>query len=121
MAIYDRFADPAVAVPAWLSQFKAAATGAITFVAGTDTFHVYWIHRSLQKIVYDLAVSGDDELNLSYPDPSTSAAVGKIITLKNHTADYGINYLVNNAVMTHHFGGSVSQNGGDDIDRTHDG
>jgi len=115
MAIYDRFADPAVAVPAWLAQFKAAATGAITHVAGTDTFHVYWIHRSLQKIVYDLSTSGDDELNLSYPDPSTQAAVGKIITLKNHTTDYGINYLVNDNVMTYHFGGSVSQNDGDDI------
>lgn len=115
MAIYDRDADPTTAVTAWLSQFKAAATGAITFVAGTDTFHVYWIHRSLQKIVYDLAVSGDDELNLSYPDPSTSAAVGKIITLKDHTTDYSINYLVNDNVMTYHFGGSVSQNNGDDI------
>ena len=115
MAIYDRFADPTTAVTAWLAQFKAAATGAVTHVTGTDTFHVYWIHRSLQKIVYDLSTSGDDELNLSYPDPSTSAAVGKIITLKKHTTDYGINYIVDDDVMEYHFGGSVSQNDGDDI------
>lgn len=115
MAIYDRFSDPTTAVTAWLGQFKAAANGAVTFVSGTDTFHVYWIHRSLQKIVYDLSTSGDDELNLSYPDPSISAAVGKIITLKNHTTDYGINYVVDDTVMTYHFGGSVSQNDGDDI------
>ena len=115
MAIYDRFADATTAVTAWLAQHKVASTGAITDVSTTDTFHVYWIHRSLQKIVYDLTTSGDDELGLSFPDPSTQAAVGKIITLKNHTTDYSVNYTVTDTVMESHFGGSVSQNDGDDI------
>ena len=115
MAIYDRDATPLTAVTAWLAQFKVASTGAITFVSGTDTFHVYWIHRSLQKIVYDFAISGDDELNLSKPDPSSSEAIGKIITLKDHTTDYSVNYNVTDLVMEYHFGGSVSQNSGDDI------
>lgn len=115
MAIYDRDATPATAVAAWLAQFKVAANGAITFVSGTDTFHVWWMHRALQKIVYDFGISGDDELNLSKPNPSTSEALGTIITLLDHTTDYGVNYTVTDTVMQSHFGGSVSQNGGDDI------
>lgn len=115
MAIYDIDATPSTAVTAWLSQFKVAAGGAITFVSGTDTFHVYWIHRALQKIAYDYATSGDDEINLSFPNPSKSEALGKIITLFNHTTDYTINYEVNDAVMEYHFGGSVSINDGDDV------
>ena len=115
MAIYDYDAVPATAVTAWLAQHKVAANGAITDVSTTDTFHVYWIHRSLQKIAYDLATSGDDEINLSYPNPSKSEAIGTIITLNDHTADYSVNYTVTDVVMESHFGGSVSQNGGDDI------
>lgn len=115
MAIYDIDATATTAVTAWLAQHKVAATGAITDVSTTDTFHVYWIHRSLQKIAYDLAISGDDEINLSYPNPSKSEAIGTIITLNDHTTDYSINYTVTDTVMESHFGGSVSQNGGDDI------
>lgn len=115
MAIFDRDADATTAVTAWLDQHTVASDGSITDSTTTDTFHVYWIHRSLQKIVYDLVSSGDDDPNLSYPDPSTQAAVGKIITLKNHTTDYGVNYTVTDLVMESHFGGSVSQNDGDDI------
>ena len=114
MAVYDRDADALTAVAAFLAQFKVAATGAITFVSGTDTFHVYWLHRSLQKIVWDFAISGDDELNLTKPNPSTSEALGTIITLLNHTADYGVNYLIDDTVATYLFGGSVEQNDGDD-------
>ena len=115
MAIYDRDATATTAVTAWLAQHQVDATGAITDDGTVDTFHVYWIHRSLQKIVYDLVASGNDDPNLSYPDPSTQAAVGKIITLKNHTTDYSVNYTVTDTVMQSHFGGSVSQNDGDDI------
>jgi len=114
MAIYDRDAVPATAVAAWLAQFKAAASGAITFVAGTDTFHVYWMHRALQKIVYDFAISGDDELTLAKPNPSTSEALGTIITLLDHTTDYAVNYTITDLVAEYHFGGSIEQNNGDD-------
>ena len=79
MAIYDRDATATTAVTAWLAQHQVDATGAITDDGTVDTFHVYWIHRSLQKIVYDLVASGNDDPNLSYPDPSTQAAVGKKI------------------------------------------
>ncbi len=115
MAIYDYDADAVTAVTAWLLQHKVASTGDITDVSTTDTFHVYWIHRSLQKIAYDLAISGDDEINLSYPNPSKSEAIGTIITLNDHTTDFSVNYTVTDTVMESHFGGSVSQNGGDDI------
>lgn len=115
MAIYDYNADATTAVTAWLAQFKVAATGAITFVSGTDTFHVYWVHRALQKIAYDFATSGDDEINLSYPNPSKSEAIGTIITLYDHTTDYSINYNLTDLVMEYHFGGSITQNNGDDI------
>jgi len=115
MAIYDISSDASTAVTAWLAQFKVASTGAITFVSGSDTFHVYWMHRALQKIVYDTAISGDDEINLSYPNPSKSEAIGTIITLYDHSTDYSINYNVTDEVMKYHFGGSVTQNNGDDI------
>jgi len=114
MAIYDKDAVAATAVAAWLSQYKVSANGDIRFVSGTDTFHTWWIHRALQKIAYDLAISGDDELNLSKPNPSTSEALGTIITLQNHTAAYSVNYNVTATEMEAHFGGSVTQNAGDD-------
>ena len=115
MAIYDTGADSSTAITAWLAQFKVAASGAITFVSGTDTFHVKWINRSLQKLAWDFLISGDDEINLSFPNPSKEEALGKIVTLNDHTTDYSVNYTVTDLVMESHFGGSVSQNNGDDI------
>jgi len=115
MAIYDTDAVSATAIAAWLAQYKVAATGAITFVSGTDTFHVKWINRSLQKIHWDFLISGDDEANLSFPNPSKEEALGKIVTLNDHTTDFSVNYTVTDTVMEQHFGGSVSQNNGDDI------
>jgi hypothetical protein len=115
MAIYDTTADSATAITAWLSQFKVAASGAITYVSGTDTFHVKWINRALQKLAWDFAISGDDEINLSFPNPSKEEALGKIVTLNDWTTDYSVNYTVTDEVMEYHFGGSVSQNNGDDI------
>lgn len=115
MAIYDTDADSATAIAAWLTQFKVAASGAITYVAGADTFHVKWINRALQNIAWDFLISGDDEINLSKPNPSKEEALGKIVTLFDHTADFSVNYTVTDLVMESHFGGSVSQNNGDDI------
>lgn len=115
MAIYDRDATPATAVTAWLAQFKVDASGDITYVSGTDTFHVWWLHRALQKIAWDFAISGDDEINLSKPNPSTSEALGTIITLLDHTADYSVKYTVTPEVMEYHFGGSLSFDNGNEI------
>lgn len=115
MAIYDTDADSSTAITAWLSQFKVSASGAITYVSGTHTFHVKWINRALQKVAWDFIISGDDEVNLSFPNPSKEEALGKIVTLNDHTTDYSVNYTVTDTVMEYHFGGSVSQNGGDDI------
>lgn len=115
MAIYDTDADSATAITAWLAQYKVAASGAITFVTGTNTFHVKWINRALQKLAWDFVISGDDEVNLVFPNPSKEEALGKIVTLNDWTTDYSINYIVNDTVMEQHFGGSVSQNNGDDI------
>ena len=115
MAIYDTDADSATAIAAWLAQYKVAATGAITFVSGTDTFHVKWINRALQNIAWDFLISGDDEVNMSHPNPSKEEALGKIVTLNDWTTDFSVNYTVTDTVMEQHFGGSVSQNNGDDI------
>lgn len=115
MAIYDTDADSSTAITAWLAQYKVAATGAVTFVTGTHTFHVKWINRALQKIHWDFLISGDDEANLSFPNPSKEEALGKIVTLNDHTTNYSVNYTVTDTVMQQHFGGSVSQNNGDDI------
>jgi len=114
MAIYDRDATAATAVTAWLAQFEVASDGSITYVTGSDTFHVWWMHRSLQKIAWDFAISGDDGINLAKPNPSTSEALGTIITLNDHTTDYSVNYTVTAEVMEYHFGGSVSFDGGDE-------
>ena len=115
MAIYDTDAVSSTAITAWLAQFKVATSGAITFVTGTDTFHVKWINRALQKLAWDFLISGDDEVNLSHPNPSTEEALGKIVTLLDHTTNFSVNYTVTDTVMESHFGGSVSQNNGDDI------
>ena len=109
MAYFDYDADPTVATTAWLDQFTVSANGDIRNATVTDTFHVFWIHRSLQKIAYDFTISGDDEINLSKPNPSTSAAVGTIITLKDHTTDYSVSYNITDAEAEHHFGGSIEQ------------
>ena len=115
MAIYDTGADSSTAITAWLAQYKVASTGAITFVTGTNTFHVKWINRALQKIAWDFIISGDDEVNMSLPNPSKEEALGKIVTLNDWTTDFSVNYTVTDTVMEQHFGGSVSQNGGADI------
>ena len=110
MALFDIDANPTNAVNAWLAQFKVASDGAITHVSGDDTFHVKWINRSLQKIAWDFLISGDDEINLSKPNPSTSQALGTIITLIDFGSSFGgVRYRVNQNVMTYHFGGSVTQ------------
>jgi len=110
MTVYDRdYATPADAVTAWLAQFAIAADGSITHDTGTDTFHVWWLHRALQKKVWDLATSGNDLLNLAKPNPSTSEALGTIITLLDHTTDYSVRYNITDTVAESHFGGSIEQ------------
>ena len=109
MAVYDRDATASTAVTAFLSQFKVAASGAITYVSGTDTFHVWWLHRALQKIAWDFAISGDDEINLAKPNPSTSEALGTIITLNDHTTNFSVRYNITDTVAEYLFGGSVEQ------------
>lgn len=109
MAIYDYSADPATAVAAFLTQFKANANGNVRFVSGSDTFHVWWLHRALQKIAWDFSVSGDDELNLSKPNPSKAEALGTIITLYDYTTDFSVRYNIDDTVAQYLFGGSVSQ------------
>lgn len=109
MAIYNRDATAATAVSAFLAQFKIDASGDVTYVSGTHTFHVWWLHRSLQKIAWDFAISGDDEINLSKPNPSTSEALGTIITLQDHTTNYSVRYNITDTVAEYLFGGSVEQ------------
>src|SRR5210317_1698278 len=109
MAVYDRDATPSSAVTAFLSQFAISAAGAITYVSGTDTFHVWWLHRALQKKAWDLATSGDDLINLAKPNPSTSEALGTIITLLDHTTNYSVRYNITDEVAEYLFGGSVEQ------------
>jgi hypothetical protein len=112
MAVYDRDADAATAVAAWLAQFAIDATGAITHDTGTDTFHVWWLHRALQKKVWDFATSGNDLVNLAKPNPSTSEALGTIITLLDHTTNYSVRYNITDTVAESHFGGSIEQQNG---------
>ncbi len=114
MAIYDKDATAATAVAAFLAQFKIATNGDITWVTGTDTFHIWWLHRSLQKLAWDFAISGDDEINLTKPNPSTSEALGTIITLLDHTTDFSVSYNITDAVAEYLFGGSVTQKNNDD-------
>lgn len=109
MAIYDYTADPSTAVTAFLSQFKIDASGDVTYVSGSDTFHVWWLHRALQKIAWDFAISGDDEINLTKPNPSKAEALGTIVTLYDYTTDFSVRYNITDEVATYLFGGSVAQ------------
>lgn len=114
MAVYDITANAATAVSAFLTAFTLNANGDIRYSAGADTFHTWWIHRALQSKVYDFTTSGDDLLNLAKPNPSTSEALGTIITLQDHTAAYAVNYNVTATEIEYLFGGSIEQNNGDD-------
>ena len=109
MAVYDYDADATAAVTAFLAQFAVTAEGNIRYSAGTDTFHTWWVHRSLQKVAWDFTISGDDEINLSKPNPSTSEALGTIITLLDHTTTYGVSYNITDAEAEYLFGGSIEQ------------
>ena len=117
MAVYDYAADPVTAVTAFLAQFTVSANGNIRYSAGTDTFHTWWVHRSLQKIAWDLTISGDDELNLSKPNPSTSEAIGTIITLLDHTVAYGVSYNITDVEAEYFFGGSIEQGASGSVTR----
>lgn len=109
MAIYDIDATPATAVSAFESQFSISATGDIRYVSGTDTFHVKWLNTALQHKVWDFTVSGDDNVLLSSPNPSTSEALGTIITLLDHTVDYSVRYNIDDTAAQYFFGGSIEQ------------
>lgn len=110
MTVYDRdYATPADAVTAFLAQFSITAGGDIRHDTGTNTFHVWWLHRALQKKVWDLATSGNDLLNLAKPNPSTSEALGTIITLLDHTTDFSVRYNIDDTAAEYLFGGSVEQ------------
>ena len=109
MAEYDRNATPASAVAAFIAQFAISATGDVTYVAGSDTFHVWWLHRALQKKVWDFAILGNDNVNLAKPNPSTSEALGTIITLIDHTTNYSVRWNITDEVAEYLYGGSVEQ------------
>lgn len=109
MAVYDKDADPTTAVNAFLAQFTCGPNGDIRYDAGSDTFHTWWLHRALQKIAWDFTISGDDGINLSKPNPSTSEALGTIITLEDHTTDYSVRYNITDAEAEYFFGGSIEQ------------
>lgn len=109
MATYDVNATAATAVTAFLAQYSISATGDIRYVSGTDTFHVKWLHRALQNQAWSFTSTGDDLINMSAPNPSTSEALGTIITLSDHTTDYGVRYNIDDTAAQYLFGGSVEQ------------
>ncbi len=109
MAVYDSDATASTAVTAFLAQFTLSANGNIRWSTGTDTFHVKWLHIALQKKVWDFSTSGDDILNLAKPDPSTSEALGTIITLRDHTTNYSVRYNIDDTAAEYFFGGSIEQ------------
>lgn len=109
MAIYDSDATASTAVTAFLAQFTLSANGDIRYSTGSDTFHVKWLHVAMQKKVWDFTVSGDDNLNLAKPNPSTSEALGTIITLQDHTTNYSVRYNIDDTAAQYLFGGSVEQ------------
>lgn len=110
MAIYDVDADPILAVSTFLSQFSISSTGDVRYVSGTDTFHVTWLHRSLQHKVWDFSAAGDDNAQLDNPNPSRTAALGQIITLEDQTTSgYIHRFNIDQTVTQYLFGGSITQ------------
>ena len=109
MATYNNDATASTAVTAFLAQFTLSANGDIRWSTGTDTFHVKWLHVAMQKKVWDFTTSGDDALNLAKPNPSTSEALGTIITLNDHTTNYSVRYNIDDTAAQYLFGGSVEQ------------
>jgi len=102
MAIFNNDADPVIAVAAFLAQNSISNTGDIRRIG-----------RALQHKVYDFTTANDDLVQLSDPNPSTTAALGQIIRLEDHTlSGYVHRYNIDALVAETLFGGSVSQKDG---------
>jgi len=83
------------------ADFEIQADKDIRHVSGTDTYTVLELHRWLQDRADDATSTGDDNLDITDPDPS-ERATDNIISLIN-----GFN--IDDVAAQYFFGGSITQ------------
>lgn len=90
------------------SDFSIAANGDIRWTGDSDTtYTVLELHRWLQDKADNASYSGDDILDITDRTPS-ERSTDNIITLNSP-------YNINDSASEHLYGGSITQNGGDEI------
>jgi len=82
-------------------DFEVQANGNIRHVSGTSTYTVLELHRWLQDLADNATASGDDLLDITYPNPS-ARATDKIIALLN-------GYNIGATEAQYLYGGSITQ------------
>ncbi len=86
-------------------DFEIQVDGDIRHTSGTANYTVLELHRWLQGLADDAAFSGDDNLDITFANPS-DRATDSIITLLN-----GFN--IDDTAAQFFYGGSITQDNGD--------
>lgn len=86
-------------------DFSINSSGDIRHVSGTATYTVLELHRWLQDLADDASFSGNDEIDITLPNPS-SRATDEVITLLSP-------YNIDDDAAEYFYGGSITQSDGD--------
>lgn len=89
------------------SDFAIDGSGNITHVSGTATYTVIEFHRWLMDLADDATAAGDDNLDITYTNPS-DRSTDNIITLIN-------GYNIDDTAAQYLYDGSITQDAGDTI------
>ena len=95
-------------------DFSIATNGDIRHTSGTTTYTVLELHRWLQDLADDQQASGNDVVDITSFTPS-DRSTDQIITLIDHSANSGPTYNIDDDAAQYFYGGSVTQNGGDEV------
>jgi len=88
-------------------DFEIQVAGNIRHTSGTTTYTVLELHRWLQGLADDASASGDDNMDITDPNPS-QRATDAIITLIN-------GYNIDDTAAQFLYGGSITQTNGDTV------
>ena len=88
-------------------DFEIQLDGDIRHTSGSSTYTVLELHRWLQGLADDASASGDDNMDITFDNPS-NRATDRIITLVN-------GYNIDDTAAEYLYGGSITQNSGDDV------
>jgi hypothetical protein len=88
-------------------DFEIQVNADIRHTSGTSTYTVLELHRWLQSLADDASATGDDNMDITEPNPS-DRATDDIITLLN-------GYNIDDDASEYFYGGSITQTNGDTV------